>query len=55
VARALSVQKKWWRIPLAPRQFPECRPAIDSTRYLEVRLVLGEDFRTFFPGAVPPR
>ena len=53
VARALSVQRHWRKLPLGPRAVPETRVEIDSARYLEVRLVVGEDYRRFFAHAVP--
>jgi hypothetical protein len=53
VARALSVQRRWRRLPLGPRAVPETRVALDSARYLEVRLVVGEDYRRFFANVVP--
>lgn|GEM_PF-723022 len=53
VARALSVQRRWRKLPLGPRIVPETRVELDSARYLEVRLVVGDDFRRFFPDAVP--
>jgi len=53
VAQALSVQKKWWRIPLHPRRFPLTVVALDSSRYLEARLVVGQDFKVFFPDVEP--
>jgi hypothetical protein len=53
VAFALSVQRRWKKLPLGPRFIPETRVAIDSSRHLEVRLVVGEDFRRFFPRVVP--
>jgi len=53
MARALSVQRRWRKLPLGPRATPETRVAVDSSRYLEIRLVLGDDYRRFFPRAVP--
>jgi hypothetical protein len=53
MARALSVQRRWRRLPLGPRAVPETRVEIDSARYLEVRLVVGDDYRRFFAHAVP--
>lgn len=53
VARALSVQRRWRRLPLGPRTVPETRVALDSARYLEVRLVVGDDYRRFFARVVP--
>jgi hypothetical protein len=53
VAQAITVQRRWRKLPLGPRTVPETRVEIDSTRYLEVRLVVGDDFRRFFPHVVP--
>jgi hypothetical protein len=52
-ARALSVQRRWRKLPLGPKAVPETRVELDSSRYLEVRLVLGADYRRFFAGVVP--
>jgi hypothetical protein len=49
VAEALSYQPRWWRIPLGPRVVPKVRVELDSTRYLEARLIVGRDYRRFFP------
>ena len=53
VAQAITVQRRWRKLPLGPKTVPETRVEIDSARYLEVRLVLGDDFRRFFPRVVP--
>ncbi len=55
MARALSVQRHWRKLPLGPRAVPETRVEIDSARYLdlEVRLVIGDDYRRFFANVVP--
>ena len=53
VARALSVQRRWRKLPLGPKAVPETRVALDSARYLEVRLVVGEDYQRFFAHVVP--
>jgi hypothetical protein len=53
VARALSYQPHWRRLPLGPRAVPETRVELDSTRYEQVRLIVGEDYRRFFPRVVP--
>jgi len=53
VARVLSVQRHWRKLPLGPRYAPDTRVEIDSARYLEVRLVVGDDYRIFFPNVVP--
>ena len=53
MARALSVQRRWRKLPLGPKAVPVTRVELDSARYLEVRLVVGEDYRRFFAHAVP--
>jgi len=53
VARALSIQRRWWRVPLHGQVMPDTLVNIDSSRYLEVRLVVGEDYRRFFPTVIP--
>ena len=53
MARALSVQRHWRKLPLGPRAVPETRVELDSGRYLEVRLVVGADYRRFFSDVVP--
>jgi len=53
VARALAVQRRWRKLPLGPRAVPETQVELDSSRYLEVRLVVGEDYRRFFAHVVP--
>jgi hypothetical protein len=49
LADALGFQPKWWRIPLGSRVVPATSAGLDSSRYLEARLVVGKDFRRFFP------
>ena len=53
MARALTVQRRWRKLPLGPKAVPETRVDLDSARYLEVRLVVGEDYRRFFAHVVP--
>jgi len=53
MARALSVQRHWRKLPLGPKATPETRVELDSGRYLEVRLVIGDDYRRFFANVVP--
>jgi len=53
MARALSVQRRWRKLPLGPRAVPETRVELDSSRYLEVRLVVGADYRRFFADVIP--
>ncbi len=53
MACALSVQRHWRKLPLGPKAVPETRVELDSARYLEVRLVIGDDYRRFFADVVP--
>jgi hypothetical protein len=53
MARVLSVQRRWRKLPLGPKAVPETRVELDSSRYLEVRLVVGADYRRFFADVVP--
>jgi hypothetical protein len=53
VARALSIQRHWRKLPLGPKAVPETRVELDSSRYLEVRLVVGSDYRRVFADVVP--
>jgi hypothetical protein len=53
MAHALSVQRHWRKLPLGPKAVPEFRVQLDSGRYLEVRLVIGDDYRRFFADVVP--
>jgi hypothetical protein len=34
---------------------PAYEVALDSSRYLEIRLVVGSDYRQFFPNVIPLR
>jgi hypothetical protein len=49
MATLLSVKPRFWRIPLGPRRAMRVRAAVDSSRYIDLRLVLGKDCRRFFP------
>jgi hypothetical protein len=53
MARALSVQRHWRKLPLGQRAVPQTRVDLDSSRYLEVRLIVGADYRRFFADVVP--
>jgi hypothetical protein len=53
MARALAVQRHWRKLPLGPKAVPETRVELDSSRYLEVRLVVGADYRRFFSDVAP--
>lgn len=53
VARALSFRRHWGRFPYGHWITPAHAVAIDSARYLEIRLVVGSDYRRFFPNVIP--
>ena len=53
MARALSVQRRWRKLPLGPKSVPATKVELDSSSYLEVRLIVGADYRRFFAGVVP--
>ncbi|MEO0086322.1 MAG: LytR C-terminal domain-containing protein [candidate division WOR-3 bacterium] len=53
VARSLAIRRRWWRIPLRGWVLPDTAVSLDSLRFLEVQLVVGDDFRRFFPEVVP--
>jgi len=53
VADALAARRRFWFIPLRDMVRPETRVACDSSRYLEVRIIVGADHASFFPGARP--
>ncbi len=53
VARSLAVRRRWWRIPLRGWLMPDTTVSLDSLRFLEAQLIVGDDFRRYFPGVVP--
>jgi hypothetical protein len=57
VAEALGIeaQRRIWDIPLGRPAPPAVSVELDSSRYLEIRLVLGRDWRQLFPQAEPLR
>lgn len=57
VARVLGLeaQRRIWDIPLGSPVLPAAEVALDSARYLELRLVVGGDWRQFFPQSEPLR
>ncbi len=52
IAAALAVQPRFWFVPIGDKLMPEVVVQLDSSRYLEVGVVLGEDYRFFFPEVV---
>lgn len=55
VARALGIRRRFLGYPLGRLTLPATRVEIDSAAYLEVRLVVGEDYRRFFASVTPLR
>lgn len=53
VARSLKVQRRVLGMRLGRPAVPDTAVEVDSSRFLEVRIVVGDDFRRFFPSAVP--
>ena len=53
LARSLAVRRRWWRIYHRPWLVPDVKAAIDSSRYLDVRLIVGDDYRLYFPNVIP--
>ncbi|MEO0077402.1 MAG: LytR C-terminal domain-containing protein [candidate division WOR-3 bacterium] len=53
VSEALEVPRCFLGIDIGLRVRPECRVEIDSTRYVDAEVVVGSDYRLFFPGARP--
>jgi hypothetical protein len=57
IARVMGIeaQPSIWDVPLGSPPQPVVTAEVDSTRYLEVRLVIGADWRKFFPAVEPLR
>jgi hypothetical protein len=53
LAQSLRVRRHLWRFHYGSWLVPPYRVRLDSSRYLEVRLVLGADFRKYFPAVIP--
>ncbi|MEO0080264.1 MAG: LytR C-terminal domain-containing protein [candidate division WOR-3 bacterium] len=53
VAQALGVRPKVIGIPAGKLLTPAVTVQLDSSLYLDVRVVIGEDFKRFFPSAFP--
>lgn len=50
VAVELAVRRRFWGIPLREQDMPLSRVELDSSRHVDLRVVVGGDYRTFFPG-----
>jgi hypothetical protein len=55
VAAALARRRRVWFVPVEGWQRPPVCSRVDSSRHADVQLVLGRDYRRFFPEAVPLR
>jgi hypothetical protein len=53
VARSLAVRRRWWRFYHGPWLVPDTTVAIDSSRFVDVRLIVGDDYQTYFPKVIP--
>uniref|UniRef100_A0A7C4CEZ2 LytR family transcriptional regulator n=1 Tax=candidate division WOR-3 bacterium TaxID=2052148 RepID=A0A7C4CEZ2_UNCW3 len=53
VAEALKVPRSLFGVDIGIRAMPDCVVDIDSTRFVDVEVVIGSDYRVFFPGAGP--
>lgn len=53
VAAGLKVKKQIAILPIKKEMLPGIEVKIDSTRFVDVLLILGEDYRVFFPAVEP--
>ncbi len=53
VAELLVIRRRFWFFFAGEKLMPKVEVALDSACHLEVRLILGEDYGSFFPGVVP--
>lgn len=52
VAAALAQRRRIWFIPIERWQRPDITLRLDSTRFADVQIVVGRDYRRFFPESV---
>jgi hypothetical protein len=55
VAAELVVRRRFWFVPLRDGPGPESRAELDSSRFVDLRLVVGRDYEQFFPGVLALR
>lgn len=55
VAEELAVRRRFLFFPRRERVLPASRVELDSNRYVDLRLVVGNDYLEFFPGVVALR
>lgn len=53
IAEGLKVRRRFLGLPIKNVIRPEVDVKIDSNRFVEVLVILGEDYRLFFPKVVP--
>lgn len=53
VAQALAVQRYLWWIPIGRKQVPPVVVSIDSSQFIDVFVIVGDDYQKFFPGVIP--
>lgn len=53
VAEGLKAEKRIAILPMKREMLPRIEVKIDSTRFVDVLLILGEDYRVFFPAVEP--
>ncbi len=55
VAAALAQRRRIWFVPVERWRRPGVALRLDSTRFADVQVVVGRDYRRFFPESVPLR
>ncbi|MCR4423286.1 MAG: LytR C-terminal domain-containing protein [candidate division WOR-3 bacterium] len=53
IAEGLKVKKRTGRLPIKKVLLPRVEVKIDSSRFVDVLVILGEDYRLFFPTVAP--
>ncbi|NPV13543.1 LytR C-terminal domain-containing protein [candidate division WOR-3 bacterium] len=53
VAEGLKAEKRIAILPMKREMLPRIEVKIDSTRFVDVLLILGEDYQVFFPAVEP--
>ncbi len=53
VARALAVKRRFLCFHWGEQITPEVEVEIDSSRFIDVEIILGDDYQRFFPQVVP--
>jgi hypothetical protein len=53
VAQGLKMKKRTGRLPIKKVLLPKVEVKIDSSRFVDVLVILGDDYRIFFPTVAP--